>query len=153
MHIDSLLRQKQRFPQVLMGGWLEGLACADLGAKTPISASGNSFLILRLYTELNFMCIMELVEKFGVGGVGGLKVNLALCFGPILSLQALNLDQGEEKQQDCTLKHLFDNLYFCFNICCCIKTSTLSLSYVSKRGVCSHLKLPSKIKNIRLYNP
>jgi hypothetical protein len=29
-----------KFPLVLMGGRAEGLACADPGARTPISASG-----------------------------------------------------------------------------------------------------------------
>ena len=29
------------FPLVSMGGRAEGLACADLGARTPIGASGN----------------------------------------------------------------------------------------------------------------
>ena len=29
------------FPLVLMGGRAEGLACADLGARTPIGARGN----------------------------------------------------------------------------------------------------------------
>ena len=31
-----------KFPLVSMGGRLEGLACADPGTRTPISASGNS---------------------------------------------------------------------------------------------------------------
>ena len=30
-----------KFPLVLMGGRVEGLACADPGARTPIGASGN----------------------------------------------------------------------------------------------------------------
>ena len=30
-----------KFPLVSMGGQAEGLACADLGARTPIGASGN----------------------------------------------------------------------------------------------------------------
>ena len=30
-----------KFPLLLMGGPVEGLACADLGARTPIGASGN----------------------------------------------------------------------------------------------------------------
>ena len=30
-----------KFPLVSMGGRAEGLACADLGARTPIGASGN----------------------------------------------------------------------------------------------------------------
>ena len=39
-----------KFPLVLMGGRAEGLACADLGARTPIGASGNS-----LHSQLNGM--------------------------------------------------------------------------------------------------
>ena len=30
-----------KFPLVSMGGRAEGLTCADLGARTPIGASGN----------------------------------------------------------------------------------------------------------------
>ena len=30
-----------KFPLVVMGGQAEGPACADLGARTPIGASGN----------------------------------------------------------------------------------------------------------------
>ena len=30
-----------KFPPVSMGGRVEGLACADPGARTPIGASGN----------------------------------------------------------------------------------------------------------------
>jgi hypothetical protein len=41
-----------KFPLVSMGGRAEGLACADPGARTPISASGN-FRIL--YHDLHFM--------------------------------------------------------------------------------------------------
>ena len=33
-----------KFPLTLMGGRAEGLACADLGARTPIGASGNSII-------------------------------------------------------------------------------------------------------------
>ena len=35
-----------KFPLVSMGGRAEGLACADLGARTPIGASGISFSFL-----------------------------------------------------------------------------------------------------------
>ena len=31
----------EKFPLASMGGWAEGLACADPGARTPIGASGN----------------------------------------------------------------------------------------------------------------
>ena len=31
-----------KFPLMSMGGQAEGLACTDLGARTPISVSGNS---------------------------------------------------------------------------------------------------------------
>ena len=34
-----------KFPLVSMGGRAEGLACADLGARTPIGASGNSSIL------------------------------------------------------------------------------------------------------------
>ena len=35
-----------KFPLVSIGGWAEGLACADLGVRTPIGASGNFYLVL-----------------------------------------------------------------------------------------------------------
>ena len=34
-----------KFPLVSMGGRAEGLACADPGARTPIGASGNFFIL------------------------------------------------------------------------------------------------------------
>jgi hypothetical protein len=34
-----------KFPLLSMGGLAEGLACADLGAKTPIGASGNLVIL------------------------------------------------------------------------------------------------------------
>ena len=37
----------EKFPLVSMGGRAEGLTCADPGARTPISSSGN-FLIMFL---------------------------------------------------------------------------------------------------------
>ena len=38
----------EKFPLVSMGGWAEGLACADPGARTPIGASRiNKWNILR----------------------------------------------------------------------------------------------------------
>ena len=38
---DSADMSAGKFPLVLMGGRVEGLACADPGAMTPIGASGN----------------------------------------------------------------------------------------------------------------
>jgi hypothetical protein len=38
---DSVDMCARKFPLVSMGGPAEGLACADLEAKTPIVASGN----------------------------------------------------------------------------------------------------------------
>ena len=38
---DSADMCADKFPLVLMGGRVEGLACADPGARTPIGASGN----------------------------------------------------------------------------------------------------------------
>ena len=37
----------EKFPLVLFGGWAEGQACADPGARTPIGTSGN---YLNIYT-------------------------------------------------------------------------------------------------------
>ena len=41
----------EKFPLVLMGGRGEGLACADLGARTPIDASRN-FQLFHYYIVL-----------------------------------------------------------------------------------------------------
>ena len=38
-----------KYPLVSMGGWAEGLACADPGARAPIGASGNIIYMLLLY--------------------------------------------------------------------------------------------------------
>ena len=38
---DSADTHAGKFPLVSMGGWTEGLACADPGARTPIVASWN----------------------------------------------------------------------------------------------------------------
>ena len=38
--IDSADTCGGKFPLVPMGGWAEGPACADTGARTPIGASG-----------------------------------------------------------------------------------------------------------------
>jgi hypothetical protein len=40
---DSADRCAGKFPIVLMGGRAMGLACADLGARAPIGASGIAF--------------------------------------------------------------------------------------------------------------
>ena len=59
---DSAGTCAEKFPLVVMGGQAEGLACADPGVRTPISASGNfscfssSWVILRLHTEKQFVC-------------------------------------------------------------------------------------------------
>ena len=47
--IDSADMRAEKFPLVPMGGWAEGPACADTGARTPIGASGIlSFIFLTL---------------------------------------------------------------------------------------------------------
>jgi hypothetical protein len=38
----------RKCPLVSMGGRAEGLACADQGARTPVSASGNFIIVLSL---------------------------------------------------------------------------------------------------------
>ena len=40
-----------KFPLVSMGGRAEGLACADLGARTPIGASGNFSILDNMDTS------------------------------------------------------------------------------------------------------
>jgi hypothetical protein len=44
---DSADTGAGKYPLVTMGGQAEGLACADLGARTPIGASGN--FVISLY--------------------------------------------------------------------------------------------------------
>ena len=48
---DSADTCARKFPLVSMGGRAEGLACADPGARTPIDASGNFWVILRWQTQ------------------------------------------------------------------------------------------------------
>ena len=43
--IDSADTRAGKFRLVPMGGWAEGPACADTGARTPIDPSGNLFFI------------------------------------------------------------------------------------------------------------
>jgi hypothetical protein len=45
---DSADTGAGKFPLVSMGGRAKGLACADPGARTPIGASGISFLFATL---------------------------------------------------------------------------------------------------------
>ena len=42
-----------KFPLVLMGGRVEGLACTDPGARTPIGASGNYKTFCRITNMIN----------------------------------------------------------------------------------------------------
>ena len=42
----------EQFPLLSIGGWAEGPACADPGARTPIGASGNLWLTCLLYEIL-----------------------------------------------------------------------------------------------------
>ena len=44
--INSADTRAGKFPLVRMGGWAEGPACADTGARTPIGASGNLHVVL-----------------------------------------------------------------------------------------------------------
>ena len=41
-----------------MGGQAEGLACADPGARTPIGASGNFYLIISIIMVTNIICFI-----------------------------------------------------------------------------------------------
>ena len=64
---DSADTCAQKIPLVSMGGRAEGLACADLGARNPIGASGNYYICFslipggkrRLYQEIcNYLLIL-----------------------------------------------------------------------------------------------
>ena len=56
---DSADMFAEKFPLVSMGGRAEGLVCADLGAGTPISASGNSLLHYCFSTQLAFCVFLS----------------------------------------------------------------------------------------------
>jgi hypothetical protein len=43
-----------KFPLMSMGGRAEGLACANLGARTPIGTSGSSFACQSVKTDQIF---------------------------------------------------------------------------------------------------
>ena len=54
----------EKFPLVTKGGWVEGLACADLRARTPIGASRNlshtvSFYLSYTYSWYNFLFFLS----------------------------------------------------------------------------------------------
>ena len=54
----------EKFPLVLMGGRAEGLACADLGARTPIGASGNFiFPLLSVEKEDDSLALLFLFHN------------------------------------------------------------------------------------------
>jgi hypothetical protein len=42
----------EKFPLMSMWGGAEGLACADLGARTPIGVSGNLRIVVIVYVKL-----------------------------------------------------------------------------------------------------
>ena len=46
-----------KFPLVSMGGQVEGLACADPGARTPIGTRGFFFKVSTFYKIFHFACI------------------------------------------------------------------------------------------------
>ena len=43
----------RNFPLMSMGGRAEGLACADLGARTPIGVSGNFISVVTAHSMVN----------------------------------------------------------------------------------------------------
>ena len=45
-----------KVPLMLMGGRAEGLACADLGASTPIDVSGDFFNVAEFCVETDIIC-------------------------------------------------------------------------------------------------
>ena len=54
-----------KFPLVSMGGRAEGQACADPGARTPISASGNLYQTVQNYQgKQKGMCTLGLRLAF-----------------------------------------------------------------------------------------
>ena len=62
-----------KFLLVSMGGRAKGLACADPGARTPISASGNFFFFF--YLIFSTACLFVLIFSVAVC----LKLNGACC--------------------------------------------------------------------------
>ena len=51
-----------KFPFMSMGGRVEGLACADLGARTPIGASGNLKFFLLLLLKRGTISILDFLK-------------------------------------------------------------------------------------------
>ena len=49
----------EKFPLVSMGGRVEGLACADPEARTPIGASGNYNLLSKLRTQCDLQMLSD----------------------------------------------------------------------------------------------
>ena len=52
---DSADMCTRKFPLVSIGGRAEGLACADLGARTPIGMSGTFILTSKVPVRIIFL--------------------------------------------------------------------------------------------------
>ena len=60
-----------KFPLVSMGGRAEGLACADLGARTPTGASGNFLFVLSFSSSLGLWIVTCGAKKNPIMLMGG----------------------------------------------------------------------------------
>ena len=71
--IDSADTCAGKFPLVPMGGWAEGPACADTGARTPIGASGNIKCLTNIFTNQTLLKLASywLIKQVWFGDVLG----------------------------------------------------------------------------------
>ena len=90
---DSADTWAGKFPLMLMGGRVEGLACADPGARTPIGVSGNylSSPVVTLRADQELRETLNQVQ---------FAVKLPLLIDDILNCLILSI------YQDGNLKHL-----------------------------------------------
>ena len=88
-----------KFPLVSMGGWSEGLACEDPGARTPIGASGNFFFIFLLVSSRYKNQLPRSALKVSVGWwVWVVVVGCGACGRVVL---------GQKRQHDFCLKQAY----------------------------------------------
>ena len=91
-----------KFPLVSMGGQVEGLACADTGARTPIGASGIMYFLVpfpatKYMSETFFLLLQRLVFFYQEIEPEGMKlyyqkIQILLKYGVLPLNINLNID-------------------------------------------------------------
>jgi hypothetical protein len=76
---DSADTYAGKFRLVSMGGRAVGLACADPGARTPISASGNLFPFFKNYVNCN-----QILNRYGLMSDRIKKIENVFVFFPLI---------------------------------------------------------------------